>query len=161
MELVIRPSSEADQAFLFKVFAGSRKEFAQIGWDSGQLELLLRQQFDFQRRGYATTNRYAVTEIFVVDGTDCGYQTVDRSGEEIVLVDVAILPEHQGRGIGTKAVQQLIALAGETMRAVVLRVALDGSAHRLYERLGFSGVGEYGMYQSMRWSAHSRMGVAA
>ena len=76
---------------------------------------------------------------------------IDHSGPEIVLVDVALLPAVRGRGIGTGLLEDLLAEAREAGRPVRLKVVLTNPARRLYERLGFVGLGDDGVYEQMEW----------
>lgn len=151
MKIVIRLATIDDKALAFKLFVSSRNEFSRLGWEPAQVEALLREQFEFQKHGRKSKRPRSTDEVIVADGVDCGYLTVDRSGPEIVLVDLAILPEFQGSGIGSKALEQLLESATQSKQNVVLSVASDNPAQRLYERLGFSVVGENGMYRSMKW----------
>ncbi len=152
MNVVIRLALEKDIEFVFRVFAESRCEFQNLGWDAAHLEAFLREQFDFQQRTYASRHSYATKEIIVADGVDCGYQVVDRSGQEIILVDLAVKPDFQARRVGSKVLEHLLELASRSRQNVVLQVAVGNPAQGLYERFGFSVVGEHGMYRSMRWS---------
>lgn len=153
MNLVIRLATDQDTSVVFNIFGGTRSEFGHLGWEQSQLDCFLRQQFDFQQRGYASTYPHATTEIIVVDGVTCGYQLVDRSGPEVVLVEVAVSPDFRGRGVGSKVLELLLESARRCKQDVVLNVRTDNPAQSLYERFGFSAVGEHGFYRSMRWES--------
>ena len=56
------------------------------------------------------------------------------------LMQLQVLPDWQGRGLGTKVIKGLVALAGA--RPIVLSVLKSNPAARLYHRLGFESVGE-------------------
>jgi len=51
------------------------------------------------------------------------------------LVEVAVHPRQQGKGIGTALIAAL--LEGRPERTCVLSTRIDSDAHRLYRRLGF------------------------
>lgn len=53
----------------------------------------------------------------------------------------AVLPSHQGRGIGTLLLRDYLARAAGRFPAVTLTVRADNPALRLYERAGFSVTG--------------------
>jgi len=76
---------------------------------------------------------------------------VDRSGDTTVLVDVALLAEHRGRGVGGALMGALLAEAQAACRAVRLHVSRTNPAARLYERLGFVRKGGDEMYAAMEW----------
>ena len=62
--------------------------------------------------------------------------------DAVKLHRVFLLPEAQGRGIGTRLVEEVLAASRATRRPVRLRVLRVNPARRLYERLGFKVTGE-------------------
>jgi ribosomal protein S18 acetylase RimI-like enzyme len=59
------------------------------------------------------------------------------------VLDLTLLPEYRGRGIGTTLLRAVIAEAERDRVPVRLTVAVDnGRARVFYERLGFEAVGE-------------------
>ena len=54
-----------------------------------------------------------------------------------VLVDIALLPEHRGKGIGGGLVRQLIQQCDQEKLPLRLQVLRTNPALRLYERLGW------------------------
>jgi ribosomal protein S18 acetylase RimI-like enzyme len=69
------------------------------------------------------------------DGTAVGVLDVSDEGDHLYLSRIAILPEAQGRGIGTAVVRDLLA-SGRTVRLHVF--SNNVRARRFYERLGFT-----------------------
>jgi ribosomal protein S18 acetylase RimI-like enzyme len=61
------------------------------------------------------------------------------------IVDIALLPEQRGKGIGTALLRDLLAEADGTGKRVTIHVERLNPALRLYERLGFR-VAEEGVY---------------
>lgn len=55
---------------------------------------------------------------------------------------VAVLPDRQRQGIGTRLLEELIQLSRGRYRGIVLSVRAGSEAERLYERVGFRRVGE-------------------
>jgi ribosomal protein S18 acetylase RimI-like enzyme len=55
---------------------------------------------------------------------------------------IAVLPDRQGQGIGALLLEELIRLSRPRYPAIVLSVRSGNEAVRLYERMGFRGVGE-------------------
>ncbi|MBV9467962.1 MAG: GNAT family N-acetyltransferase [Abitibacteriaceae bacterium] len=53
---------------------------------------------------------------------------------------IAVLPQYQGRGIGTALLEHLLYTARAEFKAVSLNVRADNPAVRLYERMGFRSV---------------------
>ena len=57
------------------------------------------------------------------------------------IVDVAVDPRHQGRGLGTSIVASLLACVVRTAPAeAYVSLMANGEAYRLYEQFGFSSV---------------------
>lgn len=55
------------------------------------------------------------------------------------IVDIAVLPEHQGRGLGTAIVGALVDhLRATAHKSAYVSLIADGEAHRLYARFGFA-----------------------
>jgi ribosomal protein S18 acetylase RimI-like enzyme len=107
-------------------------------------------QFKAQRQGYATEYPDAEHRIILVDGREAGRILVSRSELEILLVDLSLLPVHRGFGIGTRLIRDLLSEGVTTGRPVRLQVAASNpQAIRLYERLGFLKVADYGVYFQM------------
>jgi ribosomal protein S18 acetylase RimI-like enzyme len=63
-------------------------------------------------------------------------------GDHLFLATVALLPEHQGRGIGTDLVNMVLAEGRRHNLPVRLQVLKVNRARKLYERLGFKAYGE-------------------
>lgn len=82
-----------------------------------------------------------------------GRMIVNRSEQEIVLVDIAILPPHRNGGIGTQLVRDLIDEANRFGKTVRLHVLARSEAVRMYERFGFLKTDDDGTYLEMKWAA--------
>ena len=67
------------------------------------------------------------------------------------VIDIALLPEFRGRGIGAALLRELMDEAASAGRAVSIYVEESNRAQSLYRRLGFEPVGTHGVYLLMRW----------
>jgi ribosomal protein S18 acetylase RimI-like enzyme len=147
----LRPVAPADLPFLAGVYASTREEeLAAAPWTPEQKQEFLRWQFELQHRFY--TERFPSTEFRVVfvDGAPAGRLYVDRRADELRIVDVALLPEYRGRGIGSRLVRDVIARAEAAGLAVRIHVEIHNHrARALYERLGFHAVAGHGLYLLM------------
>jgi ribosomal protein S18 acetylase RimI-like enzyme len=70
-------------------------------------------------------------------GDNRGYGYVDGRTPELSM---AVLPEHRGRGVGTRLLCDVLESAAGKHGAVSLSVSVDNPARRLYERSGFEAV---------------------
>lgn len=89
----------------------------------------------------------------MVDGRPAGRLYVARWPAEIRIVDISLLPEHRGHGIGTALLGDLTAEAAAAGTPLTIHVERFNPALRLYQRLGFVAVGDAGVYLLLRWSA--------
>src|ERR1051325_7775009 len=147
----LRVATPADQDFLFAVYASTRDEELRLwGWDENQKRMFLEMQFRGQCQQYSLCYPQADSSIILFGDVQAGRLLVDRSGEEITLVDIALLPEYRNRGIGTALIQSLLEEATGFQKNVALHVLRASAAARLYERLGFTKVSEDGIYLEMK-----------
>ncbi len=150
MAVSLRPARPDDQEFLFRLYATAREpEFAALGWDRAQLDALLRMQFSAQRRWYETAYASAEHCIVIFDDQPIGRIVVHRGADAATLVDISLLPEHRGRGIGGGLIRELMEQCGRERIPLRLQVLKTNPAARLYMRSGFVTTGEDGMYFQM------------
>ena len=149
----LRPISESDDAFLLSVYASTREdELAQAEWGEGQKEMFLGWQFHMQRREYETRFPNADYRVIVLDRQPAGRIWVGADDEQIRLLDIALLPQFQNRGVGTALLERLKTHAagkGKALRHMVF--VLNNNAERFYERLGFRKIEDFGAYKHMEW----------
>ena len=149
----LRPVSESDNEFLLSVYASTRAdELAQVEWVEGQKEIFLRWQFDMQRREYDMRFPDADYCVIIVDSQPAGRIWVGTDNEQVRLLDIALFPEFQNRGVGTVLLKRLMAraeLEGKALRHMVF--VLNNNADRFYERLGFKKIDDFGAYKHMEW----------
>ena len=150
MNLKLCPFSAEHQEFLYRLYASTRQqEFAPLGWPPAQLDVFLRMQFNNQQNWYKTAYPDAKHQVILCDGQPIGRILVDRTPEFFLLVDIALLPEHQKQGIGANYLHELLDEAKKTGVPVRLQVLKNNPAQRLYERLGFVKTGEDELYLQM------------
>ena len=150
----LRAASPDDDEFMLAVYASTRaEELALVAWSAEQKDAFLRMQFDAQRHHYRLHYPAAEYSVILHDGAPAGRLIVDRSGDLLAVIDIALLPAYRGLGIGTRLLRALQDEAARADKAVRLRVEFFNPARRLYERLGFVMAGEIGIYQSLEWHA--------
>lgn len=76
-------------------------------------------------------------EIIMSSGVPCGYYFVERKEGYFFLSEILILPEFQGKGIGTKVLEDLIEKSKTEDIPLRLQVFKENKAQDLYRRLGF------------------------
>ena len=149
----LRPIGPDDEAFLYRVYAGTRtEELAVTGWDDAQKEQFLRMQFNAQHRYYQETFPDAAYQVIAWEDQLAGRLYVDRRAEEISIIDIAILPDYRGRGIGSVLLAEIMAEASAARKPVRIYVERFNRALHWYERLGFRTIGDTGVYYHMEWT---------
>ena len=152
--LALRPILPDDDAFLLALYASTREqELAVLPWDAAQKAAFLRMQFDAQHAQYQEVYAGAAFDVILVDGQPAGRLYVARKEEEIRIVDIALMPDHCNRGIGTTLLRGLQAEAAAAGKPLRIHVERFNPALRLYERLGFREIADRGVYLFMEWRA--------
>jgi ribosomal protein S18 acetylase RimI-like enzyme len=147
---ILRPEGPDDEQFLFQLYASTREsEFSTLGWSRAQLEPLLRMQFVAQRQWYETAFPQSEHQIATMDGMPVGRMIVKRAPDALILVDIALMTEHRGQGIGETLLRDLLQEGSRQGLPVRLQVLKNNPAARLYERLGFVRTGEDQLYWQM------------
>lgn len=132
-EITLRPTRQEDADFLYGVLKATMQEYvAQIwGWDEAWQQAHFREHFEPSKE-----------QIIVLEGEEIGVISVEQREAEVFLSKIYILPQYQGRGIGTNLINSVLEQAHRRGVPVTLRVIKVNPAKRLYERLGFVEVGE-------------------
>jgi ribosomal protein S18 acetylase RimI-like enzyme len=150
----LRPATDDDRELLRDVYASTRdEELSQVAWADGQREAFVQMQFDLQDTQYRANNPHGSFDVIEVDGRPAGRLYVDRRPTDIRIVDIALLPQFRGAGIGTRLIAEVLAEARGSGRSASIHVEERNPAARLYRRLGFTTVAERGLYRLMECSA--------
>src|SRR5260370_35243362 len=115
--VTVRPATRDDEDFLFQLFATTRPELSLLNLEESQKRALIKMQFDAQRQQYDACYPQAESGIILSDGQAVARLLGESREREIVMLDVALLPEHGNRGIGTGLMSNLL---GEAASAATL-----------------------------------------
>jgi ribosomal protein S18 acetylase RimI-like enzyme len=136
----LRPASEADRPFLERLFRSVRwDELGPTGWPEQVKIDFLASQFELQQRHYRLAFAGADFDVIEHDGVAIGRLSVDRTTPDLHLVEIALVPEWRGRGVGGALIARLQdeVRRGHTARIVLNVERTNPGAQRLYQRLGF------------------------
>jgi ribosomal protein S18 acetylase RimI-like enzyme len=133
---------EHDREFLEDVHVAALGPVALVGY--GWPAMRLRQQF---RAEIDVANCH----VILVDGIPAGYISIADRGRYWYIDAIAILPRYQKRGVGTRALREILDAAGAA--PVRLNVLHINRAKALYTRLGFRAIGADAQRQIMEWRA--------
>jgi ribosomal protein S18 acetylase RimI-like enzyme len=150
--LSLRPITPEDYLFLAGVYASTRaEELAVTGWSDEDKAVFCRRQFDAQTAHYRENYPGASLQIIERCGIAIGRLYVAHWEREIRIMDIALLPEHRGAGIGAKLLRELQEEARSAGKSLTIHVERFNPALRLYQRLGFKQIEDKGVYLLMRW----------
>jgi ribosomal protein S18 acetylase RimI-like enzyme len=150
MKPQLRTSLPEDRDFLFRLYASTRvEEIRGFGWSAVQQEAFFRMQFNAQQQWYQTTYSNAENQIIEKDHEPIGRIIVQRDAGAWQLLDISLLPEHRGQGIGGELIRALIKDCGAARAVLQLQVVNTNPAQRLYTRLGFTKTGQDQIYTQM------------
>lgn len=146
-----RPMTDADLPFIARLYATTRaEELAATGWPEAMQGAFLDQQHQAQHRHYRAVYPAADWLVLERGGAPVGRLYLDANPGTIRIVDISLLPEARGRGLGGAVLRDLADLARASGRGLALSVFRGNPARRLYDRLGFRAVpGLDSAYQEM------------
>lgn len=160
--LQLRPIVDADQAFLRKLYATTRaQEMAQVDWPAATIDAFLAQQFDAQHTYYQAHFPDAEFCVIEADGQPIGRAYLFWTVTHLQIIDLALLPECRGRGIGSRLLREWLERVDAQGLSVGLHVEHYNPAQHLYQRHGFQCEGENGVYLKLRRPAHISQPVVA
>jgi GNAT superfamily N-acetyltransferase len=130
-----RDAFESDKPFIKALFRLVYEEVVtrQIGhWDAELYDKYLEDTWP--------QSRYQILET---GGQPIGVIWLSEEGDHIWLREIQIVPEHQGKGIGSKLIAEFISHASALGKPLRLRVLKSSRAKSLYERMGFQVTGNH------------------
>lgn len=148
----LRPAGPGDAELLYRIYASTREEeLAVVPWDAATKEAFLRMQFTAQDTHYRATYQDASYDLITGGEEVLGRLYVDRGEMVWRVLDIALLPEHRGQGIGNLLLTDVLAQAGAAGKPVEIYVERFNPARHLYDRLGFRQIADQGIYLQMQW----------
>ena len=151
--VTLRPATDADYAFMRRLYGSTRaEEMEHFPFGQAEKDAFLDQQFAAQYEHYRIHYPTCERNIVEKDGKAIGRLWVDEWRDQIRLVDVALMAEHRGSGIGTQLLRDVLARGAAAGKPVTIHVEAYNPALHLYRRLGFEQVDTNGVYYLMKWT---------
>jgi len=151
--IVLRPEQEQDTAFLanlFRVAAGGVLWLMPI--DDVMKEKLLRMQLASQAATYRAQYPFARFDIIEQGGEPIGRIVIDPGTEAGRIVDIALLPQRRGRGLGTAILAAVLDRFDRRRQRVLCQVLANNEASlRMCHRVGFRQIGESPPFLHLEW----------
>ncbi|HEU0014060.1 MAG TPA: GNAT family N-acetyltransferase [Longimicrobium sp.] len=149
-QVTLRPATDDDLPFLERLYGTVRApELAPLPWTQAQKDEFVRHQFNAQHTWWHEQYEDTTYDVVLVNGVPAGRLYVGRWQSTIRVVDIALLPEHRGGGLGTRLMNDVLAEGDAAGKPVSIHVERYNPAMRLYERLGFVEVEDKGVYVLM------------
>lgn len=153
----LRAATLDDVPFLRSLYASFRAdELAPIPWPPSDKHAFLNQQFDLQHRYYTAT--FPQTDFLIMEKDDVviGRLYIDLSRDVWHIIDIGLLPEYRGHGVGHSLLADIKAAAiAAKSSGIDLHVdRANWRAHKLYLSLGFTAIDATDTHIYMRWLAH-------
>jgi ribosomal protein S18 acetylase RimI-like enzyme len=151
--IAVRPALPQDEIFLYELYSAVRAaEFAHAPITPTQKEHLMRMQFRGQMSTYSQMYPNSCYHLVLLDGKPVGRLWVSQSEREFHLVDIAVHPSLQGKGIGSVLVRRLQEEAAKARLPISCCVfKFNPGSLRFHQRLGFRIAREDQMYYFMEW----------
>ena len=129
-ELNIHKACAVDSEFVFAIKKKAFREYVEqvSGWDDS-----------YQRNLHNT--RYAKHDFHIIRfrGIDVGFFATSNTFEAVKIHQLFILPEYQGRGIGSACMTRIVKDANLAQKPVMLQVLkINTRAIAFYQSFGFA-----------------------
>lgn len=155
-DIALRSTADGDREFLLQVYTVSREaELSMTPWDDAQKRAFAAHQLDAQTYTYQVKYPNAAHDIILYDGKPVGRLYVDRGVEQIAILDITVLPEYRGKGIGTRLVSNLQNEAAATNRSVRIYLEHHNPSQKLFRTLGFEVVPDDGIDLRFEWRSET------
>ena len=151
--LAVRPALPQDEIFLYELYVAIRGPlFALAPITGAQREHLLRMQFQAQISSYTQQFPNSCYHVVLLDSKLVGRLWVAPGNNAYLLVDIAIHPNVQSKGLGTVLVQRLQQEAQQAKLPICSMVdRFNPGSLKFHQRLGFQIVREDLLQYYMEW----------
>ena len=130
--ITFRPCTDDDVPFLRHLYGTTREdELRPVPWTDEEKRGFLDMQFAAQKAHYEEHYPGCAFLVIELEGRPIGRLYVDRGEEDIRIVDITLVPEIRGRGIGGMLMAELLAEGQATKKSVSIHVEHDNPAQRL------------------------------
>lgn len=145
--VMLRLATQADHEFARNAFMVAYRDVmeAQYGeWDQAVQDKKFQEVWD---------DKESKIQIVTVGGKPSGFIQVEELPDVLWFDELVLLPEAQGKGVGSSLIRQLQEKAAQLQLPVKLNVLHANPAIALYKRLGFDEIGDTETYTEMEWKS--------
>ncbi|MES2036974.1 MAG: GNAT family N-acetyltransferase [Pseudomonadota bacterium] len=150
--LMLRKVSDDDQVFLDALYVSRREDLRQMPMDAAFIAQMIKMQQHVQMEG-VRMNFPEASHLIIEDADQpVGRIIIDTGSNDLRLVDIAIIPAAQRKGIAKAFLLAMQADAQSQGKGVSLAVEQTNFAARgLYLQLGFVAHSADALFEQMYW----------
>ncbi len=146
-EVCLRAASREDKDPIFVSYKATLRKYVEWAWGWNE---------EFQAAGFWKHHPLDQFRVVTVNGEFAGAIHVEEQETLHFVRMIFLLPEFQGRGIGSRLLMEEAVRAQDGGKRLELKVIKVNPAKNLYERLGFSVIGEDDVTCHMRLAQTNR-----
>lgn len=152
--LTFRAITDEDKGFLATLYASTREEeMRPVPWPDEEKAKFLFSQFEAQHRFYQEQFKDAKFDLILSGDTPVGRLYLQERDDEFRIIDIALMPDFRGQGIGSGILRDIMNKAQGAGKAVRIHVEKNNPALALYRRLEFDDIEDQGVYLLMEYRA--------
>ena len=158
----LRPVEEKDTAFIEVVYRTTREiELNYTNWSEHQKDAFISMQSAAQLADYKTKCPDAIFQVIIYNKKDVGRFFTCETENDIHLLDISLLPEFTGKGIGTSLLRRLIQRSNKVQKKISLHVEPSNPALKWYQELGFIHIKDNGRFYYMEREPGNDQGTSS
>ena len=123
-------------------------------WTDAQKREFVEMQFKSQVLHYSSQYSNSLQQVIERDGVRVGRLYLNRTADELEILDFTVLPEHRGFGTGSAVIEGILDEARRTARSARIFVESYSPHVSFFEHRGFERTKEEGMNVLMVWRGH-------
>lgn len=136
--IALRPVEKKDDSFIESVYRSTREDELKLtNWPEQQKQAFVHMQLMMQLSEFKEKYPGAFYQIVMYKKKPAGRFYIRESENEILLMEISLLPQFRNKGIGTYLIEEAIKKSVALNKKVSLHVKQGNPAFNLYRRLGF------------------------
>ena len=149
----LRPVTADDREFLLRVYECSREiELSMVPWDAATRRAFVEHQFDAQSSYYSSEYQDPVHHVIKLADEPVGRLYVNRTDTEIAILDITVLSQYRGRGIGSSIVGDLLDEARRSDKSVQVYAETFNPSQEFFTKRGFKIENNDGVNLKLVWN---------
>jgi ribosomal protein S18 acetylase RimI-like enzyme len=147
--------TRSDEPLLFALYATTRAdEMVLVPWSDEQKHAFVYSQFQAQHNHYLSEYPNGKFQTINLDNQKIGRLYVCESENAIHIIDLTLLPEFRGQGIGTQILTDILQTAE---KPVQIYLESFNQSINLFTRLGFQIISDEGIYGLWEYRAFDKL----